>query len=272
MRNPIADAFVSTPNCSSRNGIDVDGIVLHFTRGGDAKGTLRWFQMKEAKVSAHYVVSRSGKIYQMVMENRAAWHAGSSSSVPKLNGRKHLNGFTIGIEICNWGPLFKAIRDEDVSLRDGTIARRVTDKIYCAAQRWTREYKGPTPEIHHKNTDVIKKMKFWPGQDHVYLWEPYSEAQLEAVRNLLIDIIVNRYPHIEREWVARHQDTDPTRKLDPGPAFPFASIMDDIFGTEEESTDIQIGNRKSEAVPFEDVAEMSSRRHEDKTVFGCQWK
>lgn len=46
------------------------------------------------RVSAHYYVTRAGIIYQLVDDNREAWHAGDSS----LAGVDNVNRFSLGIE------------------------------------------------------------------------------------------------------------------------------------------------------------------------------
>jgi N-acetyl-anhydromuramyl-L-alanine amidase AmpD len=49
----------------SRTGDDIDAIVIH-TVEGTASGAITWFQNPQAKVSAHYVISKTGEITQMV--------------------------------------------------------------------------------------------------------------------------------------------------------------------------------------------------------------
>ena len=50
---------------ASRTAHDIDAIVIH-TVEGTASGAITWFQNPTAKVSAHYVVSKTGEITQMV--------------------------------------------------------------------------------------------------------------------------------------------------------------------------------------------------------------
>ena len=81
----------------------------------------------------------------------------------------------------------------------------------------------------------------WPGGDTGVWWEPYPEAQIDALKNLCADI-VKRRPAITREWVAGHSTVDPTRKTDPGPAFPMTEVLDVVFGTRQ--TEFVISNRE----------------------------
>lgn len=62
---------------SSDRGLgDINRIVIHVAQGGFAS-TYQWFKNPAAQASAHYVVSSSGRIAQMVPERDIAWHAGN---------------------------------------------------------------------------------------------------------------------------------------------------------------------------------------------------
>lgn len=65
----------SSPNFSSRNGTPIRRVILHCTATNSLSTVLNWFRHPESQVSAHYVVSREGKIYQMVRDSEKAWHA-----------------------------------------------------------------------------------------------------------------------------------------------------------------------------------------------------
>lgn len=53
----------------------------------------------EAKVAAHYMVEEDGRIFQLVAEDKRAWHAG----VSEWDGETNINSASIGIEIVNGG-------------------------------------------------------------------------------------------------------------------------------------------------------------------------
>ncbi len=50
-------------------------------------------------VSAHYLIDENGDIYQLVEEEKRAWHAGKSS----WEGHEDINSWSIGIELVNPG-------------------------------------------------------------------------------------------------------------------------------------------------------------------------
>jgi N-acetyl-anhydromuramyl-L-alanine amidase AmpD len=66
---------------------DVSLIVIHVGEGS-FDSIVKWFQNPNARVSAHYVISREGKIVSMVNEENIAWHAGNFA----------FNQVSIGIE------------------------------------------------------------------------------------------------------------------------------------------------------------------------------
>ena len=262
--------FIPSPNSSSRNGASVDGIVLHFTGGGDINGSIKWLCHPEAKASCHYLVSRSGRIVQIVREDRAAWHAGSPSTTPKLNGRKNLNKWTIGIEICNWGWLYEAPVNQTIDFKGRTIYRK-TGERYVRNKKWTTPYQGPHPKFCMVDYEKSKALKYnkkhrnWPGGS-AYYWEPYPERQMAAVVSLIKDI-VSRYPHIAKEWIATHADVDPTRKLDMlgfGSVFDFNSIIGKVFPIQPEVDKIQLGIREENNTNIEEMKESHTPRNDNK--------
>lgn len=98
-----------SPNHSPRTaGVRVDTIIIHHTATpADELGTrsaVGWLSRRGTFVSAHYVVGHDGKVYLLVPEERAAWHAGESC-LPWEKQKKgaSLNGRSIGIELVNPG-------------------------------------------------------------------------------------------------------------------------------------------------------------------------
>jgi hypothetical protein len=73
--------FKPSPNYESgRNGTPIDSIIMHNT-DGSFEATINTFLNSTPgnRVSAHYVISRTGKIVQMVQDSDTAWHARSSN-------------------------------------------------------------------------------------------------------------------------------------------------------------------------------------------------
>ncbi|MEM6855423.1 MAG: N-acetylmuramoyl-L-alanine amidase, partial [Planctomycetota bacterium] len=81
---------VPSPNFSNRNfGTTIDSIVLHTTEGSTSSA-LNWLQNPASQVSAHYIISPYGTLYQMVDLDKKAWHA------------TYYNSRSIGIEMVGF--------------------------------------------------------------------------------------------------------------------------------------------------------------------------
>ena len=91
--------WAETPNYRpGRNGNKIIAIVNHITAGG-FPGCLNWLRNTASGASAHYLVNRSGEIYQLVKDSDTAWHAGVVNRPTwKLYNGTNPNLCTIGIE------------------------------------------------------------------------------------------------------------------------------------------------------------------------------
>ena len=58
--------WTASPNHSPRKASEITAIIYHYTVGGSQESTVKQFQDRASKVSAHYVLGRDGKIVQMV--------------------------------------------------------------------------------------------------------------------------------------------------------------------------------------------------------------
>lgn len=175
--------FNPSPHHSSRKGQEISAIIMHYTAGGSQAATVGWFRNPDAKVSAHYVVGRDGTVTQMVPLGQAAWHAGKS----KIGDKSGINAYSVGIEICNWGPLRQV---------DGQFIN------YTG-----RKYDGPTPI---------------QSEDGRY-WEPYTDAQYAALLKLC-GYLIDQY---NITHITGHSDIaiPQGRKTDPGEAFQWEKFQ-----------------------------------------------
>ena len=95
---PVVSA--PSPNYNERGGKDIDTIVMHHTASNNGAGDLAWMRNPKSDVSAHYMIDRDGKVYQLVNDQKRAWHAGKG----ELHGvPSDINSRSIGIEIVNLG-------------------------------------------------------------------------------------------------------------------------------------------------------------------------
>jgi N-acetylmuramoyl-L-alanine amidase len=98
----LVKAVHASPNHGPRRGAGLDTLILHYTGMASAEAALRRLCDPAAEVSCHYLVFEDGGIYQLVAEERRAWHAGLSC----WDGERDMNSVSIGIELANGGPDF----------------------------------------------------------------------------------------------------------------------------------------------------------------------
>lgn len=82
-----------------RDGLTPSLIVLHYTAMADPMEALDRLCSPEFEVSAHYLIHRDGRLFQLVDEDMRAWHAGAGTWA----GLDDINSRSIGIEIDNDG-------------------------------------------------------------------------------------------------------------------------------------------------------------------------
>jgi len=101
-----------SPNFDERQ-LPVSMIVLHYTGMPDAEGALNRLRSPDAKVSAHYLVDEQGEVFQLVDEEKRAWHSGRSY----WRGITDVNSASVGIEVVNPGHEFgyRQFPDEQIA-------------------------------------------------------------------------------------------------------------------------------------------------------------
>ena len=85
-----------------RNKGKIKFLIIHYTGMQSMRASIKRLLSIKHKVSCHYLISRAGKIFQMVDDNKVAWHAGKS----KWGQIENLNYSSIGIELVNNGHKF----------------------------------------------------------------------------------------------------------------------------------------------------------------------
>ena len=154
--NPMA-RWVPSPNYNTREPIL---IVIHATTQDSVEQSLHTLRTRNSggPVSSHYLIGRDGDLYQLVADDRRAWHAGPGS----WGTISDVNSASIGIELDNNGS------------------------------------------------------------------EPFSPQQIDKLLVLLEDLC--KRLGIPRYQVIAHSDMAPTRKIDPGPLFPWERLAQARFG------------------------------------------
>ncbi len=177
------------------NGLP-DSVIIHYTAGSSAESSVRSLSNPKQKVSAHLVVGTKGEIYQLVPFDTVAWHAGRSS----WKNRSRYNKYSIGIEIDNAGILTPNGNGRFLSWFNRVYSE---DEVVRAT---------------HRNESTAK------------YWHRYTEEQIEAVFDIC-ETLCDTYPIKE---VLGHEEISPSRKTDPGPAFPLDKLRLRLFDNDRD--------------------------------------
>ena len=151
---------VASPNCDARPpAVAIDLLVIHnislppgefggkdiiqfFTNTLDTTAHPYFEQIKDVKVSAHFLIQRDGQIVQFVPCTKRAWHAGVSA----WQGRSACNDFSLGVEL------------------EGCDRTPFSDQQYAALVRLTRRLMRAYPIrdiVGH--SDIAPQRKTDPG-------------------------------------------------------------------------------------------------------------
>jgi len=132
-------------------------IYLHHTAGGpDAVSVARYFDTKPERVATAFIIGANGTIVQCFSSKDWAYHLGLKESIFKASKVPYLSldPISIGIEVCNWGPIsFK------------------NKKYY--------NYVGG--EVNPSNVTTLEV----PYKGHKH-WFTYTDAQIESLRQLVV--------------------------------------------------------------------------------------
>ncbi len=77
------------------NEFPSEDVIAFFLNRLDIHKNSHYQELKDVKVSAHFFITREGKIVQFVSVFDRAWHAGVSS----FAGRENCNDYSIGVEM-----------------------------------------------------------------------------------------------------------------------------------------------------------------------------
>lgn len=176
----------------------VEAVIYHYTASVSAKGTARWLTMEDdVFLSVHFLIERDGTTRQFIpLEERGA-HAGGKSS--KLFGTGNVNGRTIGVEVMNVGPLRVGPEGELVTFAGGAFKGV---PVSAGGQKINGEAYPST------------------------MWEAYGPEQVDALCNLTSSLCAH-FQLLAGDPDGRligHEHVDPSRKADPGPAFPWEIV------------------------------------------------
>ncbi len=181
--------YLESPHCDARpDSTELDLIVLHaislpdgtfeqhyiddfFMGKLDISAHSSFEDLRDVRVSAHFVVNRKGEVTQFVPCQKRAWHAGESSWL----GRKGCNDYAIGIEII------------------GDEKRPFTHAQYTEVARLCRvlmqHYPNITKERIVGHQDIAPDRKWDPGKQ--WHWQRFHQS-FSHIRKLDLARIIHK--------------------------------------------------------------------------------
>jgi len=202
---------------------------------------------EENGVSAHYLIPESndesyhqGKIeaVQLVDEQKRAWHAGRSF----WHGQKNLNDQSIGIELVYKAPCIKPSTSykKQITLQSAT----------------------PNSDISGNQVNKIAKgLNIDAASDRICFYPDFDPNQIDVLIALIKDI-QKRNPEITPERIVGHADITPSRRVDPGPKFPWYKLYQSGIGAwYEEQTVAKYWQQFRQQMPSIRIAQSALRTY-----------
>lgn len=166
MLSDILITQAPSPNFGPRrDGATPDLIVLHYTAMESCDAALERLCATEFEVSAHYLISQTGDVFQMVAEEMRAWHAGAGA----WGKCTDINSRSIGIELDNTGATpFSALQMNTLE----ALLSRIMERWKIAPHRVI----GHSDMAAHRKFDPGRKFDWqrmakqgfcvWPAHSH----------------------------------------------------------------------------------------------------------
>lgn len=175
---------VKSENASER----VRYLVMHFTTVDFGTSLEILTQPSARPVSAHYLLPERNdpsyphsdlRVYQLVDENRRAWHAGAS----RWEDRTEINDQSIGIEIVNKSYCFPPVEEAPESASESTCVFPDFDPeqielLIALSKDILRRYPDISPTHIIGHGDVVPQRKIDPGPR--FPWEKLAQAGIGA--------------------------------------------------------------------------------------------
>jgi len=165
--------FSRSPNFKvSKKVRDIKFLIIHYTGMKNFQSAVDRLKDPNSKVSSHYVISRSGRVLELVKPRDIAWHAGVSA----WRGIKNINKNSVGIELENKGHDFGYQKFSKAQIRNLIILLKKLKKKFKIKN---------TNIIGH--SDVAPSRKIDPGEK--FPWKLLSLQDVGIFHNLEEEIL-----------------------------------------------------------------------------------
>lgn len=174
--NTIPGEWVGTVNFGIRKP---NYVIIHYTAQDSIQQTLHTFTVTVSAVSAHYVVSKTGKVYHMVNDYLRANQAG----LGKWGSITDMNSCSIGIEIDNNG--FEPYTPEQVKSMVALLgflkkAYNIPTANFIGHQDWAPKRKPDPGPLFPWQTMADHGFSYW--SDYIVVPAPDNYDYVTALR------------------------------------------------------------------------------------------
>tara|TARA_B100001123_G_scaffold368506_1_gene429563 strand:+ start:1202 stop:1933 length:732 start_codon:yes stop_codon:yes gene_type:complete len=165
---------------------NINFLVFHYTGMRSEKAAVDKLTNIQSEVASHYLITKNGKIINLVPDLYIAWHAGVSS----WKNYKSLNNNSIGVEITNPGHQFGYKK----------FTKKQIDSLINLSNFLIKKYK-----ISKKNilghSDIAPKRKKDPGEKfpweylarkNIGIWHNLDKQKLKKLREKKCDKFMKR--------------------------------------------------------------------------------
>ncbi len=176
----ISNVYSPNFDKKKRSPKSIKFLVIHYTGMQSERESIKRLCNPKSKVSSHYLISQNGKVYQLVMDNRIAWHAGKSC----WGKYKNLNKNSIGIEMVNKGHKFGYTN----------FKKKQLSNLIKICQNLIKKYKIKKQNIVG-HSDIAPLRKLDPGEkfpwkklaiQKIGIWHKYRPNFLKKFRKVRV--------------------------------------------------------------------------------------
>ncbi len=165
--------FSRSPNFKASKKVrNIKFLIIHYTGMKNFQSAVDRLKDPNSEVSSHYVISRSGRVLELVKPRDIAWHAGVSA----WRGIKNINKNSVGIELENKGHDFGYQKFSKAQIRN----------LIILLKKLKKKFKIKNINIIG-HSDVAPSRKIDPGEK--FPWKLLSLQDVGIFHNLEEEIL-----------------------------------------------------------------------------------
>jgi N-acetyl-anhydromuramyl-L-alanine amidase AmpD len=226
-----------TPNKNERKssaGLPTH-IVIHVTGTNNLSSVTKTF-LDDHSVSAHYLVTKEGVLYQFAPDGYRAWHAGIDSGARSLynQGAQHWMKYLKFFKWYKGYPKDAVYVDVDLNpvwdKTEAAFVRRADGQIWSEYDYFVNRWPGENQPVNFaqdpdpNNYSIgIETLGFGAKRADPAV---YTDAMYQSLAQLVSDLSKKYEIPMEKGRVVGHEDVNPIGRFgwDPAPGFDWSSV------------------------------------------------